>query len=203
MTFMSTEIRDGLDRALEFLNGIANELTKEYTSIGEGYGAVDQLILNVMPDLAFARSLVSMARSRANIGARIEEEQAKAEAVKKAATYDALYVASGLREAQASIALDGETQAITVLPPLERVEGKPLKSIDVACPTCKARPGKRCFAMTRRGPGSKPTTALAKTQHRTRVEAAKAEESLVFDSDPQVQALLDEWKEVVQNQPNN
>lgn len=52
--------------------------------------------------------------------------------------------------------------------------GKRLKSRDVKCPTCKAKPGAGCFRMSRRGVGAVPTTEpLGNTFHKSRTKAAR------------------------------
>lgn len=54
------------------------------------------------------------------------------------------------------------------LPPAKPVDGKRLKSIDVPCPTCKAKPGKKCFRLTSRGPHGVPTDELLPGYHSSR-----------------------------------
>jgi len=61
-----------------------------------------------------------------------------------------------------------------ILPKVQPIPGKRPKSIDVACPTCKARAGKRCFEMTNRGRNGKPTDVVREQgYHSARVVAAK------------------------------
>lgn len=82
--------------------------------------------------------------------------------------------AATLREAKASIALDGETQSI---PPMVPVAGKKVKSKDLDCTTCKAKPGTECFEMSSRGPHATPTNVRREkgsTTHHSRRRAAKA-----------------------------
>lgn len=85
------------------------------------------------------------------------------------------YVGSAiLREAQASVALDGETQSI---PPMQPITGKRIKSKDLKCTTCGAKPGTECFEMSNRGPSATPTTKRREpgsTTHHARRRAAKA-----------------------------
>jgi hypothetical protein len=82
-----------------------------------------------------------------------------------------------MREAKASIALDGETQSIEPLPPMQPIAGRRIKSKDLKCTTCGAKPGTECFEMTNRGPSAEPTNtrrAAGSTTHLSRRRAAKA-----------------------------
>lgn len=64
------------------------------------------------------------------------------------------------------------------LPPMRPLSTK-VSTLSVACPTCKAKPGKRCFRMTGRGPGSTPTDVPLlgsngkPNNHKTRVKRAQ------------------------------
>jgi hypothetical protein len=81
-----------------------------------------------------------------------------------------------MREAKASIALDGETQSIEPLPPMQPIAGRRIKSKDLKCTTCGAKPGTECFEMTNRGPSAEPTNtrrADGSTTHMARRRAAK------------------------------
>ena len=42
------------------------------------------------------------------------------------------------------------------LPPMQKLPGR-IKSTDISCPSCKAKPGQPCFRLTGRGPHGKPT----------------------------------------------
>jgi hypothetical protein len=66
------------------------------------------------------------------------------------------------------------------LPPMQPVPGKRVKSRDVKCPTCVARPGEGCFRMSSRGPSATPTDeplvapgSGKPMMHKRRTEAAK------------------------------
>ena len=61
----------------------------------------------------------------------------------------------------------------SILPEPKPQPGRRLKSGDVSCPTCKAKSGKSCFAMTKRGRYGEPTEDPAPKYHKTRVAKAK------------------------------
>lgn len=67
------------------------------------------------------------------------------------------------------------------LPPMVPISVK-VRTIDVACPTCKVKAGKRCVRMSARGPNSDPTKEpLLKngkpTNHLARTKLAREEQS--------------------------
>ena len=74
---------------------------------------------------------------------------------------------------------EAEPEAPKMLPPMVGASGK-VKSKDVPCPACKAKPGSPCFRLTSRGPHGKPTgTPLVmgdgrQTYHKRRSGRAKA-----------------------------
>jgi hypothetical protein len=65
------------------------------------------------------------------------------------------------------------------LPAMRPVNGKKLKSIDVPCTVCGAKPGRLCFQMTRRGPNADPIPDTEVTHfHRARVAKAKQKNAM-------------------------
>ena len=64
--------------------------------------------------------------------------------------------------------------ASAALPDPQPQPGRKVKSKDVSCPTCKAKPGKPCVEMTKRGRYGEPTDIpVTKGSHKPRVAKAK------------------------------
>lgn len=66
-------------------------------------------------------------------------------------------------------------------PPIQPLKPKKGATVDVSCPTCKAKPGKPCFRLTSRGPHGKPTDQPLLNKdgnnnyHRARVKKGRGE----------------------------
>ena len=72
---------------------------------------------------------------------------------------------------------DAERVYADELPPIQHTRRRGWSSLDVKCPTCKAKVGQRCFAMTKRGLHGEPTTEHVDKLHTPRREKAKAGKS--------------------------
>ncbi len=69
----------------------------------------------------------------------------------------------------------GEPDPEPELPEITPPNGRKVRTIDVSCPSCGAKPGKRCMRMTTRGQHGKPIPGTtAPSFHKARVSKMKA-----------------------------